>query len=81
MINSLDKYPAHLHIDILPIVQGMGYGRKLIERFFDQLRSLNVQGVHLVVSKSNKKAIGFYKKVDLKILKTHGESIVFCKRL
>ena len=81
LINSLDKYPAHLHIDILPIVQGMGYGRKLIERFFDQLRSLNVKGVHLVVSKSNKKAIGFYKKVDLKILKTHGESIVFGKRL
>ena len=78
---GLDKYPAHLHIDILQIVQGIGYGRKLLELFLNQLRALNVQGVHLIVSNSNQNAIGFYKKVGLKILKTLEESTVFVKRL
>ena len=62
-------------------MQGIGYGRKLVELFLNQLRALNVQGVHLIVSNSNQNAICFYKKVGLKILKTLGESTVFVKRL
>ena len=65
----LKDYPAHLHIDILPIAQGKGYGRRLIEIFFNELQSKNIQGVHLTVSNSNQNAIGFYKKLGLQQLK------------
>ena len=74
-------YPAHLHIDILPIAQNKGYGSKLIKVFLDQLNCLNVKGVHLVVSKKNQNAIGFYKKVGFHELNEMGESIVFGQNL
>ena len=77
----LKDYPAHLHIDILPIAQGKGYGRRLIEIFFNELQSKNIQGVHLTVSNSNQNAIGFYKKLGLQQLKDLGDSTVFGKKV
>ena len=81
MVDGLDNYPAHLHIDILPIAQGKGYGRKLIETILNQLQTLNVQGVHLIVSNDNQNAVGFYQQVGFKELKKLGEYIVFGKGL
>jgi ribosomal protein S18 acetylase RimI-like enzyme len=54
------EYPAHLHIDLLPHVQGKGVGRMLIDRLFEDLRSRGVPGVHLGADPRNKRAIGFY---------------------
>ena len=81
IIEGLESYPAHLHIDILPNAQGKGYGRKLIETFLHQLQSQNVMGVHLIVSKKNQNAIGFYQQIGFKKLKDLQESIVFIKEL
>lgn len=53
-------YPAHLHINLLPRVQGRGLGRALIERLCGQLRERGVAGVHLGVSGTNTRAIAFY---------------------
>ncbi|GAA1743799.1 GNAT family N-acetyltransferase [Chryseoglobus frigidaquae] len=55
-----DRYPAHLHINLLPRLQGTGLGRLLIERLVAQLRQRGVGGVHLGVSPTNTRAIGFY---------------------
>src|SRR5690606_1414011 len=33
----LALYPAHLHIDLLPVAQGQGYGRALMERLLAEL--------------------------------------------
>ena len=77
IVDGLDKYPAHLHIDILPIAQGNGYGRKLVEAFLNQLRTLNIQGLHLIVSNDNQNAVGFYQQVGFQKLKNLGGSIVF----
>lgn len=55
-----DRYPAHLHINLLPRVQGTGLGRVLIERLVAQLRARGVAGVHLGVSPTNTRAIAFY---------------------
>ena len=81
VLDGLDNYPAHLHIDILPIAQGKGYGRKLIEIFLNQLKTLNVKGVHLIVSKNNKNAVGFYQQVGFQELKNLEKDIVFGKVL
>ena len=57
---SIDGFPAHLHVDILDAGQGGGNGRRLMETLFSALRDRNVAGVHLNVSPSNTHAIGFY---------------------
>ncbi|MDO5737049.1 MAG: GNAT family N-acetyltransferase [Propionibacteriaceae bacterium] len=56
-----EKYPAHLHVDLLPEAQGGGNGRALLDTFFEALRARSVRGVHLGVSPSNTRAIGFYR--------------------
>lgn len=54
------EYPSHLHIDLLPPVQGGGTGRKMMETCMDSLRAAGSTGLHLGVSAENEKALGFY---------------------
>ena len=54
------RYPAHLHIDLLPVAQGRGLGKALMARVLSQLADAGAIGVHLFVSVTNTKAIGFY---------------------
>jgi ribosomal protein S18 acetylase RimI-like enzyme len=54
------EYPAHLHIDILPELQGRGFGRKLIDSFIRNLQNHRISGVHLGVDEKNEKALKFY---------------------
>lgn len=56
-------YPAHLHIDLLPELQGQGWGRRLIETLRDRLRAAGVPGVHLVAAGTNAGAIAFYERL------------------
>lgn len=53
-------YPAHLHIDLVPRIQGQGLGRALIERVLGSLRERGVRGVHLGVAEDNDNATQFY---------------------
>jgi ribosomal protein S18 acetylase RimI-like enzyme len=57
------RYPSHLHIDLLPRLQGRGLGRRLIATFTTALRDRGSQGVHLHVSRANPRAIAFYRHV------------------
>ena len=56
-----DPYPSHLHIDLLPRLQGRGVGKALIDRWLDHLRKTGSRGVHLGVSTANHRAIRFYR--------------------
>ena len=56
-------YPAHLHIDLLPALQGQGHGRALVERVSAELRDLGVPGLHLVASAGNTAALAFYDRL------------------
>lgn len=56
-------YPAHLHIDILPVGQRQGMGRRMMATFLDRLRALGVPGVHLGVGKRNAGALQFYERM------------------
>ncbi|WPF82246.1 GNAT family N-acetyltransferase [Sanguibacter sp. 4.1] len=55
-----ERFPAHLHIDLLPEAQGGGNGRRLMTRFLDALRTRGVPGVHLGVGSGNPGARAFY---------------------
>jgi GNAT superfamily N-acetyltransferase len=61
----LSRYPSHLHIDLLPRMQGRGFGRRLIETLFAALRASGSRGVHLRVGRANLRAAGFYQHVGL----------------
>ena len=63
------RHPAHLHIDLLPELQGQGCGRALVERFFEAMRQLSVPGIHLGVDGRNAKAIAFYRKIGFVLLR------------
>lgn len=58
-----DTHPAHLHIDLLPELQGQGWGRRLIDRVVEELRLRGVTGLHLVASADNTGAAVFYDRL------------------
>jgi ribosomal protein S18 acetylase RimI-like enzyme len=57
----VQTHPSHLHIDLLPVAQGRGWGRRLMEALQDLLREDGSTGVHLGVSNRNQRALGFYR--------------------
>ncbi len=57
----VDRFPAHLHIDMLPRARGGGYGRRLIEELGDRLSAEGAGGLHLGVGPENANAIAFYR--------------------
>jgi len=62
------KYPAHLHINLLPEYQGKGYGTDLINTLIKSLQQKGIKGVMLMASKENTGAIKFYKRNGFKII-------------
>jgi len=63
LADFLKEYPAHLHINLLPQLQGKGMGKKLISEFISKVKSKGIGGLHLSVGQKNTSAITFYKKV------------------
>ncbi len=78
---EVKDYPAHLHIDLLPIAQGQGLGRKIINTFIDRLKELDVPALHLEVGKRNEGAVKFYERVGFHLVKEYEYSIAFGMRL
>ena len=89
----LERYSAHLHINILSDYQGRGLGERLMGVFEDRIRKLDVSGIHLITSTENKKAVLFYRKMGYEVIKelpdilwdrkspVGTKSLVFGKRL
>ena len=73
----LSQYPAHLHIDLLPVAQGGGHGRRLMETLFIALRERGVSGVHLGVGLSNVRAQGFYERLGFGLLEQGERSLTY----
>jgi ribosomal protein S18 acetylase RimI-like enzyme len=63
LIPEVDEYPAHLHIDLLPDLQGRGVGRELISTLLGALRARGVQRVHLAMDPANHGARAFYDRL------------------
>jgi len=60
-----DPYPSHVHIDLLPRLQGRGLGRRMLDLWFENLRAMGSTGVHLGVAPANARAIRFYRAYGL----------------
>lgn len=68
LIPELDEYPAHLHIDLLPELQGQGLGRELIRTLLAALRERGIRNVHLGVDAANLGARAFYDRLGFREL-------------
>ena len=55
-----DPYPSHLHINLLPHLQGQGLGRALIDAWLGRIAAAGSRGAHLGVSPANHRALRFY---------------------
>jgi ribosomal protein S18 acetylase RimI-like enzyme len=63
LIPELAAYPAHLHIDLLPELQGQGFGRLLIRTMLAALSERGVPALNLGLSGENVSARAFYDRI------------------
>ena len=59
----LAEHPAHLHVDLLPRLQGQGWGRRIVDDVVGELSRAGVPGIHLGVDPANSVAPGFYERL------------------
>jgi GNAT superfamily N-acetyltransferase len=78
--NLIARFPSHLHVDLLPRVQGRGIGRQLIDLQLAALRGRGSHGVHLHVIPTNRRALSFYDHLGFTRMRT-GYSHVLGMRL
>lgn len=75
-IDVIAGFPSHLHIDLLPRVQGAGHGRRLMETLFAALRRHGSPGVHLGVGRGNRRAVAFYRHIGFTELSSGPNALV-----
>ncbi len=75
------RFPAHLHIDLLPRVHKQGYGRQLIEILLATLSERGAAGVHLGVGLQNVNAIEFYRHLGFETVGAASDELVMGKVL
>jgi ribosomal protein S18 acetylase RimI-like enzyme len=63
----LKKYPAHLHINILPVFHRKGWGSQLIGTYLAKIKKKGCDGVHLGMVKANDGARRFYDRLGFRV--------------
>ncbi|MCJ8314693.1 MAG: GNAT family N-acetyltransferase [Saccharospirillaceae bacterium] len=64
----LKGYDAHFHIDLLEPYQNAGWGKKLVQIFLEHCQTRGAKKLFLMVSKTNLRALNFYKKVGFDVI-------------
>jgi GNAT superfamily N-acetyltransferase len=67
-----DRYPSHLHIDLLPRKHRQGHGQRMIRLLLERLRGKGSPGVHLCMSADNEPAYRFYRALGFQELSRQG---------
>ena len=75
-----DEYPAHLHIDMLAVAQGHGFGIQMLNRLLEEIRKTSASGVHLICATSNMRARRLYEQLGFKVLKIDGDDCAMGKK-
>lgn len=64
---SLQDFPAHLHINLLPEARGQGLGRALLESYLECLTAAGVSGVQLSTTTENEAALRLYSNLGFTV--------------
>jgi ribosomal protein S18 acetylase RimI-like enzyme len=76
----LTEYPSHGHIDLLPHMQGKGWGKQMMSNVSESLIKKGSKGMHLRVSHLNDRALGFYNNLGYpEVMRLGNEVIVGAK--
>ncbi|KAK3687099.1 hypothetical protein LTR37_019166 [Vermiconidia calcicola] len=65
---QLEAWPGHLHIDILPSHQRMGFGRQLVDTMCKTIKAEGCSGLYLGMVASNDQAARFYEALGFRRL-------------
>jgi len=65
---DLQRYPAHLHINLADGWRGYGLGKRLMQAYLAQLKALGVRGVHLGTTSMNEIACRLYERSGFHLL-------------
>jgi ribosomal protein S18 acetylase RimI-like enzyme len=68
---DLRVYPAHLHVNVDRVWRGQGIGRRLMDACLDQIRSLQMSGIHLHTTNRNEAACRLYEALGFRLLASH----------
>jgi hypothetical protein len=76
-VSILESFPSHGHIDLLPSIQGLGWGKKMMQKMELVLSHYGSPGFHLRVSANNERALKFYGSIGyLELLRRDDEVVV-----
>ncbi|TDK37491.1 N-acetyltransferase [Rhizobium deserti] len=55
-----DRYPAHIHLNLMPHAQGVGIGSRLLDGWLEVIAAASPEGVHVGVNRQNSRALRFW---------------------
>lgn len=64
---DVERFPAHLHINLADSFRGLGLGHRLMQTYLAQLKELGVAGVHLHTTSLNEAACHLYEASGFRI--------------
>ena len=79
--DSVQGFPSHLHVNLLPHVRGGGNGAQLLTSFMDGLRQAGSPGVHLRVDRANFPARRFYGRLGFEVASRQDDTLVMVRSL
>ena len=62
-----ERWPAHLHIDLLPAIRGRGVGGALMKAWLGRIEDLGVPGCHVQTLAENVRAIAAFRSVGFRL--------------
>jgi GNAT superfamily N-acetyltransferase len=75
------RYPAHIHMNLLPRLRGQGVGTALVQQWVSGAKTASVAGIHLGASASNTGGIAFWQKAGFEPVRTAGRTVWFAMDL
>lgn len=61
-----ERYPAHLHIDLMPVARGQGFGGRLMHAWLSRVERAGLDGCHLRTFAQNVGGITFFESVGFR---------------
>jgi len=71
------RYPAHIHMNLLPRLRGQRVGTGLLQRWIAQAKQAGVTGIHLGANSGNAGGIAFWTRSGFEPLQTIGRTVWF----
>lgn len=71
------RYPAHIHMNLLPRLRGQRVGTGLLQHWVTQARDAGITGIHLGANAGNSGGVAFWSRSGFTPLQTIGRTVWF----